>query len=151
MEQTQLRRLDVRAGGGMDVVSVGPEARVGRLVRIHSGGDRDRVTLESSDLGGVVVATGQGDDVLSIFDVTVLRRTQIFTNVGEDDVFLGLTHFIGDVDLNLGGDDDVLRLDTVLFDGDADLDGGDDDDLLLVDGPVDVDDSTRVDSFEFAG
>jgi hypothetical protein len=73
----------------------------------------------------------------------------VFTNVGEDDVFLGLTHFFRDVDLNLGEDDDILRLDTVLFDGDADLDGGDDDDILFVDGPVEFDESSRVDDFEF--
>ena len=44
---------------------------------------------------------------------------------------------------------DILRLDTVRFEGDADLDGGDDDDVLLIDGPVEFDESRRVEDFEF--
>jgi hypothetical protein len=109
----------------------------------------DRVNLESSALSGVVVVTGPGDDVLSIFDITASRRTQVFTNTGEDDVFIGLADFFEDVDLNLGEDDDLLRLDSVFFDEDADLDGGDDDDGLFFDGPVEFDESTRLDDFEF--
>ena len=130
-------------------MSVGPQTRVNRLLRIHTGRDPDRVLLESSPLSGVVVVTGQGDDVLTIFDVTTVRNTQVFTNDGEDDVAIGLADFFRDFDLNLGEDDDILRLDTVFFDGDADLDGGDDDDGLLFDGPVEFDESSRVDDFEF--
>jgi hypothetical protein len=148
-EQSQVRRLDVRTGRGFDVVAVGPQARVGRLLRIHTGRDPDRVRLESSSLSSIVVVTGPGDDALTIFDATVVRGTQVFTNAGEDDVFFGLADFVRDVDLNLGEDDDILHLDSVLFDGDADLDGGDDDDALLFDGPVEFDEDSRLDDFEF--
>jgi hypothetical protein len=148
-EQARVRRLDVRTGRGIDTVSVGPQTRVRVLLHVRTGPDRDTVLLESSVLARLVVASGRGDDVLSVFNATVKRRTRLFTNVGEDIVFFALTDFREDVDVNLGDDDDILSLDTVIFDDDSDLDGGDDDDLLDVDGPVAFDESPRLDDFEF--
>ena len=150
VEQATLQRLDVRSGAGNDALSIGPQSRIRRLLHLRTGRDRDDVVIESSDLAAILASTGQGDDVLTIFDVTTTRRTQVFTNVGQDTVFFGVTRFIGDVDVNLGEDDDLLRLDTVVFEDDSDLDGGSDEDALLLDGPVDFDESPRVD-FEFGG
>ena len=110
----------IKGLAGVDTVTVGTEGKVtikGRLI-VDTGAGNDTITVNGVDQDVVIarqykdvaVKTGDGDDILTITNSTLLGKLNIDSGKGNDDVTVDPTSISKDVSISTGDGTDGVWL-----------------------------------------
>ncbi len=101
-------------------------------------------TLWDAAAGSVDLRTGDGDDLIRLFALVTADEVSVDTGGGHDDIRVDDTDVLGRLSLDTGDGFDLVQIERNVdpgvstFAGDVEIDLGDDDDVLLVGVPGDA-------------
>jgi len=104
------KNLFISGGDGLNAISILNSDVNGNITRILTGNDDDTINLLSSDFNNIIIESQDGDDAVTLDDVSGLR-VNLNSGDGDDNVAITNSKFTLDSLVLLGDGDDTLDID----------------------------------------